>query len=363
VEALPRKENALSVTIYDIAREANVGIGTVSRVFNDHPSVSDETRKRVLLVAGRLNYQPHPYARGLARKRTNSILTFVPFFTTFFFVEILQGVQSKLSELDCDLLLYGVSHPDQVGASLKRNAIRGRVDGVLFFSMTMPDEYAEQYINMKTPVVLVDTHHPSFDSFTVENVQGAYTAAKHLISLGHQKIGILNANLESVPARERLQGFQKAVKESQLSIDPLWMKHSASPRLDGFTRETGHELMKEFIAMGSRRPTAIFVASDIQAVGALAAIQEADLRCPDDVAIVGFDDIMLASSLNLTTMRQPMHEMGSLAVERLMIRMQEPEQPAVHMTFTPKLVVRSTCGFVQPPQNPVSRSTSVGALS
>ena len=313
-------------------------------MFNNHPSVSDETRKRVLRVAGRLNYQPHPYARGLARKRTNSILTFVPFFTTFFFVEVLQGVQAKLSEFDCDLILYGVSHPDQVSASLKRNAIRGRVDGVLFFSMTMPDEFAEQYTTMKTPVVLVDTYHRSFDSFTVENVQGAYAAAKHLISLGHEKIGILNANLESAPARERLQGFQKATKEARISIDPLWMKHSASPRLDGFTRETGYELMKEFIKMGSRRPTAIFVASDIQAVGALAALRESDLHCPDDVAIVGFDDIMLASSLGLTTVRQPMYEMGSLAVERLMSRMQQPEQPPAHMTFTPKLIMRRTCG-------------------
>jgi LacI family transcriptional regulator len=344
MEALPQEETTLSVTIYDIAREAKVGIGTVSRVFNDHPSVSDETRKRVLRVASRLNYQPHPYARGLARKRTNAILTFVPFFTTFFFVEILHGVQSKLSELDCDLILYGVSHPDQVSASLKRNAIRGRVDGVLFFSMKMPEEFAAQYMEMKTPVVLVDTFHSLFDSFTVENVQGASTAVKHLISLGHQKIGILNANLESVPARERLQGFQKAIKEAGLETDPLWMKHSASPRLDGFTRETGYELMKEFIAMGSRRPTAIFVASDIQATGALTAMREAELRCPEDIAIVGFDDIMLASALGITTMRQPMFEMGSLAVERMMNRMREPEQPAVHMTFTPKLIIRSTCG-------------------
>ena len=102
--------------------------------------------------------------------------------------------------------------------------------------------------------------------------------------------------------------------------------------------------MKEFIKMGSRCPTAIFVASDIQAVGALAALRESDLHCPDDVAIVGFDDIILASSLELTTVRQPMYEMGSLAVERLMSRMQQPEQPPAHMTFTPKLIMRRTCG-------------------
>jgi len=334
----------LASTIYDIAREAKVGIGTVSRVFNNHPSVSEETRKRVRSVAARLNYQPHPYARGLARKRTNAILAVVPFFTSFFFVEILQGVQSKLGDLDCDLILYGVNHPDQVSESLRRNSIRGRVDGVLFFSMKMPDEFAEQYLNMKTPVVLVDTFHKSFDSLSVENVQGAYTATRHLISLGHKRIGMLNANLESVPARERLQGFQKALRESQLTAAPDLMKRSASPTLDGFTRETGFSRMKEFLAMGPEMPPAIFVASDIQAVGALGAINEAGLRCPEDIAIVGFDDIMLAESLGITTMRQPMYEMGALAIEKLMQRMKEPDAPAYHTTFTPKLVIRKTCG-------------------
>lgn len=334
----------MGVTIYDIAREAHVGIGTVSRVFNNHPSVSEETRARVLRVANRLNYRPHPYARGLARKRTNSILAVVPFFTTFFFVEVLQGVQSKLAEVDCDLILYGVNHPDQVGSSLRRNAIRGRVDGILFFSMKMPEEFAEQYVEMKTPIVLVDTFHENFDSLSVENVQGEYVATKHLISLGHKRIGMLNANLESVPARERLQGFQKALKEAGLTPDSALVKRSASPRLDGFTRETGYELMKEFLTLGSLMPTAIVVASDIQAVGALAAINEAGLHCPDDIALIGFDDIVLAGSLGLTTMRQPMYEMGSLAIERLMQRMNEPEQPPSHMTFTPKLVIRQSCG-------------------
>ena len=335
----------MSVTIYDIAREANVGIGTVSRVFNNHPSVSDETRSRVLQVAKRLDYHPHPYARGLARKRTNSILAVVPFFTSFFFVEVLQGVQAKLAELDCDMILYGVNHPDQVGASLRRNSARNRVDGILFFSMKLPPESAEQYQSLKTPLVLVDTYHPDFDSLSVENIQGAYAATKHLISLGHRNIGMLNANLESVPARERLQGFQMAMKESDLTPNPRFVKRSASPHLDGFTREVGYELMKEFLQLGSDMPSAIVVASDIQAVGALAALQEAGLRCPEDVALIGFDDIIIAGSLGLSTMRQPMYEMGSLAIEKLMLRMSDAERPPSHMTFTPKLVVRKTCGF------------------
>ncbi len=337
----------MRVTIYHIAREANVGIGTVSRVFNNHPSVSEKTKQRVLRVASRLNYHPHPYARGLARKRTNSILAVIPFFTTFFFVEVLRGVQAKLSELDCDLILYGVNHPDQVGNSVRRNAVRGRVDGILFFSMKPPLELLEQYLSQKIPIVLVDTYHEKFDSLFVENVSAASVAAKHLISLGHKRIGMLNASLESVPARERLEGFRSALAEEGISVDPNYVRTAKSSTLDGFTREAGFELMKEFIAMRTSMPTALFVSSDIQAAGALQALSEAGLRCPDDIAIVSFDDIELASHLQLTTMRQPMRAMGSLAVDMLFERIKNPQAEPKHTKFTPELIIRKSCGAHQ----------------
>jgi LacI family transcriptional regulator len=344
VEALPRKTRFLPPTIYDIAREAKVGIGTVSRVFNDHPSVSKETRARVLRVANRLNYRPHPYARGLARKRTNSVMAVIPFFTTFFFMEILMGVQSKFSELDFDLILYGVNHPDQVEESLRHHVLRSRVDGMLFFSMRMPEAFVEQFLHHRTPLVLVDAYHKKFDSLTVDNQQGAYVATRHLISLGHTRIGILNANLESIPARERLRGFKRAMEESNLPLPAAHIKNSASPKLDGFTREAGFELMKQFLALGKNMPTAIFVTSDIQASGALAVMAEAGLRCPDDVAMIGFDDIELAGHLGLSTMRQPMFEMGILASDVLTRRQQDPQAAVTHSMFVPKLIVRKSCG-------------------
>lgn len=342
VEALPERNDFLPPTIYDIAKRAKVGIGTVSRVFNNHPSVSDATRKRVLKVANSLNYQPHPYARGLAKKRTNSILAVIPFFTTFFFLEILQGVQEKLGELDCDLLLYGVHHPDHVESSLHKNVLRSRVDGILFFSMAMPAAFAKQYAQMKTPVVLIDTYNKDFDSLTVENSYGAFLATNHLISLGHQRIGMLNANIESLPAHQRLKGFQRAMDEAKIPINPWYVKKSSSTKLDGFTREAGYELMKEFIVLGSEMPTAIFVSSDIQAAGALAALDEAGLRCPEDISIVGFDDIELASHLGITTIRQPMAEMGAFAAGRLAERMNNLNLPPTHKMFMPSLVVRKS---------------------
>jgi LacI family transcriptional regulator len=330
------------VTIYDIAREAEVGIGTVSRVFNNHPHVSEQTRKRVLAVSRRLKYRPHPVARALAGKNANSVLAFLPFFPTHFFSEVLQGVQSKLSELDWELILCGVNHPEQLESLIQRHVMRSHINGILLFSIRMNDGFSKYRRTLKTPLVLVDSFHDSFDSITVDNVRGAYLATRHLIQLGHKRIGLLNASTQSPPARERLKGYKEAMRDFSLPIQPEWMKESHSKELDGFTRESGLGLMREFLAQGRRRPTAVFVASDIQLVGALQALEEAGLRCPDDVALVGYDDIELARLLGITTVRQPMFQMGALAVEIFQARLKDRESPPVHRRFLPELVVRNS---------------------
>ena len=334
----------LRPTIYDIAKRAKVGIGTVSRVLNNHPSVAKKTRTRVLDAVSRLNYQPHPYARGLARKRTNSLMVVVPYFTTPFFLEILQGVHSKLTGLDYDLILYGVSHPDHLEQSLARNVFRNRVDGILFISMKMPKSFAERCRDQNIPVVLVDSHHTQFDSLSVDNIQGVTIATTHLISLGHRQIGILNANLKSTPAHDRLEGFQRALFSAGIDPDSQLQKSTLSTDLDGFTQECGYELMQEFLALGPRKPTAIFVSSDVQAIGALRALSEKGIRCPEDVAIVGFDDIELAGPLGLTTMHQPMREMGTFAADILLGRVEEDSFKLIQKSFIPELVIRRTCG-------------------
>lgn len=321
-----------------------MGIGTVSRVLNNHPNVSLSTRTRVLTVANRLNWQPHPYARGLARQKTNSILAVVPFYSTYFFVELLRGVQSKMGELEHDLILYGINDPHHVEELLRKDSLRMRVDGVLFMSMALPDKLVEQYERLKVPVVLVDTKRKGLDSVYVENVKGAHTAANHLISLGHKRIGMLNASLRSQPVRERVAGFKDAMKVAGIEVDPKLMVASTSTVLDGFTRESGYELMKELLGLGTDRPTAVLVSSDIQAAGALWAAEEAGLRCPEDIAIVGFDDIELAAHLRLTTMRQPMFEMGVLAARKLEERINGSDLPPANNPFVPELVVRDTCG-------------------
>jgi LacI family transcriptional regulator len=349
----------LPPTIYDIAKAAHVGIGTVSRVLNNHPNVSLSTRTRVLTIANRLNWQPHPYARGLARQKTNSILAVVPFFSTYFFVEVLRGVQSKLGEMEYDLILYGINDPHHVEELLKKNSMRMRVDGVLFLSMSVPENFVEQYARLKIPIVLVDTKRDDLDSVYVENVKGAHTATAHLVSLGHKRIGMLSASMRSQPVRERLEGFKHAMDEAGIEIDPRLTISSNSTVLDGFTRECGYELMKDLLRLGSERPTAILVSSDIQASGALWAVEEAGLHCPEDIAIVGFDDIELASHLRLTTMRQPMFDMGVLAARKLEERLSGSQLPPANNPFVPELIIRETCGAKhQPHQAHVAQLTA-----
>lgn len=336
----------MGVTIYDLAREAGVGIGTVSRCLNNHPSVSAETREKVLTIAKRLSYQPHAHAQRLASRKTNTIAIIIPFFTNYFFVEVMQGVQDKAAELGIDLILYGVNDPAQSEYYLRRSLRRGHVDGVMFFSMSFPESYVSKFEQLNLPLVLVDGFHEKFDSLRVMNREGAMQATRHLLELGHRNIAMINGSLNTAPARERLDGYRLALEEFGIpfSMDRVIVRGTG--KQDGFNREAGRESMAELIRTNSGPDgvTAVFVASDIQAIGAIEAARESGVRIPDDMALVGFDDIELAQHVGLTTMRQPMHEMGMLALETLYARMQNPSAPARLTTFLPELLVRRSSG-------------------
>ncbi|MFA5833389.1 MAG: LacI family DNA-binding transcriptional regulator [Bacteroidota bacterium] len=334
----------MSVTIYDIAREANVGIGTVSRVLNNSANVTSVTRERVITIARKLNYQPHAYAQALARKRSNTLGAIIPFFTNYFFIEVLQGVQETLATLGFDLIIHGANSTEEVGDYLQHSMRKGRVDGTLLFSLELPERFATQFSENKTPLVLVDTFHPKFDSIRVDNATGAKIATEHLISLGHKNIGMINANIKSAPAKERLLSFKKTLTRNGIAGSEENIVCSSEVKNDGFSREAGYHSMKEFIARGKKLPTALFVSSDIQAIGVLAALREQNIRVPEDIAIVSFDDVEVAKNFDLTTMSQPMFQMGELAVKKMLARIENPNSPVTSVNFKPTLVVRASCG-------------------
>lgn len=334
----------MSVTIYDIAREANVGIGTVSRVLNNSANVTTETRERVITVARKLHYQPHAFAQALARKRSNTLSAIIPFFTNYFFIEVLQGVQETLSSLGYDLIIHGANNRVQLEEYLLRSMRKGRVDGTLLFSLDIPEQFVEEFTERKMPLVLVDTFHPAFDSIRVDNASGTRTATEHLIQLGHTHIGMINANLTSAPARERLSSFRQTLLSHGRTVDDAAIITSTESKNDGFSRESGFRGMAEFLASGSKVPSAFFVSSDIQAIGVLAALREKGLRVPEDVALVSFDDVELAKNFDLTTMSQPMFKMGELAVKKMMERIEDPTAPVSSVSFKPSLIIRASCG-------------------
>lgn len=335
----------MALTIYDIAKKAKVGIGTVSRALNNHPSISPSTRNHILAIANKCNYHPNTSAQRLARKKSKAISVIVPFFTNYFFAQMLHGIQDKIREIDYDLVLYGVNHVEQASTHLMRTLKAGHIDGVLYISMDLPEDFIERGKLFKTPVILVDRYHSDFPSLTVENVKGAFTATSHLLKLGHRRIALINGDPKSVPAREREVGYKNALKKFGLINPPLIVTPKQHLKEDGFNKDAGYEAAMEILSMGRHKhPTAIFVASDVQAIGVLQALREKNFRVPQDMAIIGFDDIDLAKNLGLSTMHQPIYDMGVLGVQRLLERLDNPQKPPCHEKFEPTLIIRDSCG-------------------
>lgn len=338
---------AKQTTIYDIAKEARVGVGTVSRVLNGSSKVSTDTRAKVLETARELHYQPHSYARWLTRRHSRTVSVIVPHFGHYFYLEILSAVQDRTEKLNIDLVLYGGKAPDQVEANIIRATQNGRTDGLILFSVVLSERSLQILKDSGLPVVLADTESALFDSFIIANAEGAYIATNHLIELGHNSVGMINAQLTTPPAIQRLEGYKRALDRHGIPYSEDLVKTSATDKLGGFYRDAGYQAMLEFLKLGPAMPHAFFVSSDIQAIGAIDALSENGFRVPGDVAIVGFDDIELAQEMKLTTMRQPIYELGALAVERIEFRMSNHKAEIIHKTFSPSLVIRRSCGALR----------------
>lgn len=333
----------MGVTIYDIAREAGVSIATVSRVVNGHECVSPATREQVLDAALRLGYQPHASARSLARRRSSVISAVIPMLTNYFFIEVLRGVQDRMAESDFDLLVFSARTLDEIDAQLERALSRGRSAGVLLFSSPLDAGRVERIAGSGQPVSLVDGIHEGFDAVATDNRRGGGIAVRHLLDHGARRVALIMARPESVPARERHEGYREALEERGIVYDPALVAVSEDPDYHGYSESGGYGAMQRLLRTGTP-PDAVFATSDVQALGAMRALQEVGLRVPDDVRMVGFDDIMISRHLGLSTVRQPMYEMGRLGVDRLFARIQDPDREPSQTILAPRLVVRRSSG-------------------
>lgn len=333
----------MSSTIYDLAEHAGVSIATVSRAFSGRGRVAETTKARVFAAAAALGYEPNVSARSLARKNTQLVSAVVPMLTSYFFMEVIHGVQDRLVQSDYDLLVFAARSPEHVDAQLARALQKGRADGLLLCSTPLTPKRAASLKAARNPVVLVDSAHPAFDSVSVNNRDGGYRATKHLLDAGRQRIAHIAPNAVSVPGAERKSGYEAALRDAGRDVDPRLIVGTETLEQHGYTQEAGYAAMQTLLAL-PLRPDAVFAASDVQALGALSAIGDAGLRVPHDVALVGFDDIRASAYVGLTTLSQPMYAMGKVAIEKLLQRMEEPDRPVSVTAFSPQLVVRDTCG-------------------
>lgn len=331
----------MGITIYDIAEAAGVSIATVSRVFNDNPRVSESTRAAVLEVADRLGYQPHVSARSLARQQTETISAIVPMLSNYFYAEVLKGLQDRMAETSFDLLVYSAPTLAEIEGQLEKALQRGRSAGVMLFSAPVKDGLEKRLQQSDTPVVLVDCFHSGYDSISTDNRRGGEIAADYLLSTGVRNPAVLMANPHSVPASHRLEGFRSGLAKQGLTLEDDHLIVSSDGYHDGFNEQAGYEGMKGLLESGIK-PDGIFATSDVQAIGAMEALRHSDLSIPDEVQVVGFDDLPIARYLGLTTLRQPMPEMGARAFELLMDRMARPASTVAHTVFAPSLIARTT---------------------
>jgi LacI family transcriptional regulator len=330
----------LSSNIYDIAKQAGVSIATVSRVFNNNPNVSPKTRERILQVAESLGYHPSAFAQGLARRNSKTIILIVPVLSNYFFMEILAGIQDKIQEFDYDLTIYNIksfTNNEELREQVEYVVKKGLAEGYILISVHLGSKEWEHLRRFKSPIVLVDEYSEHFDSVSVDSVEGAYAATKHLIDQGAKRVAMISALETSKPISDRIEGYLKALEEAGLHSNRDLIICGDDPYRDGFTEDAGYNAMVK-ILHHPLEPDACFCASDIQAVGALKAMQDYDKHIP----IIGFDDIQIAHFLGLSTMRQPMYDMGTMALDKLMERIDHPDAQISHTVFSPDLILRTT---------------------
>ncbi|MCA9936758.1 MAG: LacI family DNA-binding transcriptional regulator [Ardenticatenaceae bacterium] len=328
-----------SVTIRDVAKHAGVGVGTVSRVLNNNPSVSDLTRQKVLSVIDSLNFSPSQAARRLSRGKTMAVGVVVPFFTNPSVVKRLQGVISVIATSQYDLVLFDVENAEDRDGLLKNIIQREIVDGLLIISLKPSENDVTEIVEANVPTVIVDAEHPGFSRVIVDNVAGARQATEHLIQLGHHQIAYLNDDptnpFNNAPTHDRYQGYLQALEGAGIPVRAGYYRQGT---LD---RESARHLTRELLQLPDP-PTALFVYSDTQAIGVLEAARDLGLNVPEDFSVIGYDDIEAAKLLHLTTIRQSLYESGVIGGQLLLEQMLEPSLEPDEVVLETELIVRGT---------------------
>lgn len=332
------------VTLTDVAKAAGVSTMTVSRVLNGTGRISDKTRSEVQSIATSLGYVPNLNARQLRTKQTNTLGLVLPDLSSQYVTEIVRGATEEAERHNKEMLLHitrgGRTMQDQPQVTLLSH---GLVDGLIMLLPLIGPTHLKALTNLPIPVVVVGyagQHH--FSSIQTDNQYGAQLATQHLIDLGHTRIAFLEGTNESPDAQARRTAFLNTMQGAGLPTPPEYLRYGHFEH--SLARSQTHELLNL-----PQRPTAIFCANDSMAFGAYEAIQQRGLRIPEDISIVGFDDVPSAAQVHppLTTVRQPLHDMGEQATQTLLNAFKAAKPRPRKIILPAELIVRESTRAVQ----------------
>ena len=328
----------MATTIKDVARVAGVSVATVSRALNGHANVTAQTRAHVMGVVAQLRFVPSSAAQSMITRRTHTVGALLPDLHGEYFSELIRGIDLAARARGLHLLVSS-SHGDAAEAAAALRAMNGRVDGLLVMSPHANADFLWGNVAADLPAVLMNTQVAggAHSSFAVDNHGGACAMVRHLVERGHRSIAFIAGPESNFEAHERLRGYRAALA----ALLPGSFEHV----LQGdFTQESGYRAGSQLVAL-IERPSAVFASNDMMAIGCLAALNEAGLRVPQDIALAGFDDVPVSRCVNppLTTVRARITELGGLALERLASEIEGPGRSApLHQTLRADLVVRQS---------------------
>lgn len=326
-------------TIYDVAKHAGVSITTVSRMLNDSDKVNSETRKRVLASIDLLGFVPKAEARARAMQKNGRIGVITPFFTAPSFIQRLRGIAGALSPKNFELVIYTVDSTDHLQRYISTLPLTGNLDGLIILSLPIGDADAQRLIDHSLPTVLVEFPNPSLNCVEIDDVEGGAMAANYLLKRGHRRIAFLgDTDLPEYslhPVSLRLRGCRQALKESRIDLPENFV------RLAPYSQEQTRQVARELLSLPDP-PTAIFAATDFQALGVLKAAHQLNVSVPEKLAVIGFDDLDMAEYADLTTISQHLDESGRLAVEILLAQMESTSQLPRHVKLPLTLIERKT---------------------
>lgn len=328
-----------SPTIYDVAAAAQVSISTVSRVLNNPEKVNIATRSAVLVAINKLGFVPKAEARARALKEFRRIGVLTPFLTAPSFVQRLRGAASALQSTSYELIVFTVASSSVLDTYLETLPLTGNLDGLIVLSLQFGDRYATQLVDHGLETVLIEYPQQVLSSVEIDDVAGGRMAAEYLLQKGHRRLGFAGDTAISAygihPIPSRLLGFRQGLQDAGLQLE------EEDILLVPYEVESTRQKARDFLT-SARHPSAIFAATDLQAIGILRAARDLGLRVPHDLAILGFDDLDVADYIGLTTIRQQLDESGRVAVELLISRLVDPARSIQHIQLPLTIVERET---------------------